>query len=66
MLKIMIVDNEATIRKGLVHCIRWEDLGCIVAAQAVDGVDALEQLPLVRPDVVIRAIGEKVFSIRRR
>ncbi|MCI8856727.1 MAG: response regulator [Clostridiaceae bacterium] len=56
MLKIMIVDNEATIRKGLVHCIRWEDLGCIVAAQAVDGVDALEQLPLVRPDVVISDI----------
>ncbi len=56
MLKVMIVDNEATIRKGLVHCIRWEDLGCVVAAQAADGIDALEQLPLVRPDILISDI----------
>lgn len=56
MLKVMIVDNEATIRKGLVHCIRWEDLGCVVAAQATDGIDALEQLPLVRPDILISDI----------
>lgn len=56
MLKIMIVDNEAAIRKGLVHCIRWEALGCTVAAQAVDGVDALEQLPAVQPDIIISDI----------
>lgn len=56
MLKVMIVDNEVTIRKGLVHCIRWEDLGCVVAAQATDGIDALEQLPLVRPDILISDI----------
>lgn len=23
MLKVMIVDNESAIRKGLVHCIHW-------------------------------------------
>ena len=28
MLKVMIVDNESAIRKGLVHCIHWGDLGC--------------------------------------
>ena len=41
MFKIMIVDNEAAIRKGLAHCIRWENLDCTVAAQAEDGFDAL-------------------------
>lgn len=56
MLKIMIVDNEAAIRKGLAHCIRWESLGCIVAAQVVDGIDALEHLPTVQPDIVISDI----------
>lgn len=25
MLKVMIVDNESAIRKGLVHCIHWGD-----------------------------------------
>ncbi len=56
MLKIMIVDNETAIRKGLVHCIRWETLGCTVAAQAVDGIDALEQIPAVQPDIIISDI----------
>lgn len=56
MLKIMIVDNEAAIRKGLVHCIHWESLGCIVAAQAVDGIDALEQIPSIQPDIVMSDI----------
>ena len=36
MLKVMIVDNESAIRKGLVHCIHWGDLGCEIAAQADD------------------------------
>ena len=44
MLKVMIVDNESAIRKGLVHCIHWGDLGCEIAAQADDGMMALEQI----------------------
>lgn len=56
MLKIMLVDNEAAIRKGLAHGIHWETLGCTVAAQAVDGVDALAQIPQVQPDIVISDI----------
>ena len=49
MLKVMIVDNESAIRKGLVHCIHWGDLGCEIAAQADDGMMALEQIPVIQP-----------------
>lgn len=56
MLKIMIVDNETAIRKGLVYCIRWETLDCRIVAQAEDGIDALEQIPKTLPDVVISDI----------
>ena len=56
MFKVMIVDNETAIRKGLVYCIRWDAIGCSIAAQAVDGVDALEQFPVVQPDIVISDI----------
>jgi len=52
----MIVDNETAIRKGLIHCIRWESLGCTIAAQAEDGIDALEQLESVKPDIIISDI----------
>ena len=43
MLKVMIVDNESAIRKGLVHCIHWGDLGCEIAAQADDGIDVYKR-----------------------
>lgn len=56
MFKVMIVDNESAIRKGLIHCIRWDTLDCMIIAQAEDGVDALEQVPKVRPDIVISDI----------
>ncbi len=56
MLRVMIVDNEAAIRKGLIHCIHWEDLGCQIVAQAEDGVTALEQMQTARPNIVISDI----------
>lgn len=56
MLKVMLVDNEAAIRKGLAHGIRWESLGCSVVAQAEDGEDALAQISRVLPDIVISDI----------
>ncbi|MBP3312985.1 MAG: response regulator transcription factor [Butyricicoccus sp.] len=56
MLNVMIVDNEAAIRKGLIHCIHWEDLGCQIAAQADDGVAALEQIVSAAPDIIISDI----------
>lgn len=56
MLKVMLVDDEVAIRKGLAHGIRWESLGCTVAAQAEDGEDALAQIPETRPDIVISDI----------
>ena len=52
----MIVDNESAIRKGLVHCIHWGDLGCEIAAQADDGMMALEQIPVIQPNIVISDI----------
>lgn len=56
MLKVMIVDNESAIRKGLVHCIHWGDLSCEIAAQADDGMMALEQIPVIQPNIVISDI----------
>ena len=62
MLKVMIVDNESAIRKGLVHCIHWGDLGCEIAAQADDGMMALEQIPVIQPNIVISDIRMPVMD----
>ena len=42
--------------RGLVHCIHWGDLGCEIAAQADDGMMALEQIPVIQPNIVISDI----------
>lgn len=52
----MIVDDEPSIRKGLVHFIPWSSLDCEVVAIAVDGFDAVDKLNASQPDIIITDI----------
>ena len=56
MLKIIIVEDEEFIRKGLVYTIDWLSMGCVVVADAGDGQDGLEKIISFQPDVVITDI----------
>lgn len=56
MFKVMIVDDEPQIRKGLRTIIPWESFGFAVTAEAEDGVEALERAAAHAPDVVITDI----------
>lgn len=56
MYKLMIVDDEENIRRGMARGIPWNDMGFEVVAQAEDGEDAVRQMETVRPDVVLSDI----------
>ena len=56
MFSVMIVDNEAVIRKGLSKCIEWEAHNCEIVAQASDGLDALDKMKRCRVDILITDI----------
>jgi two-component system response regulator YesN len=56
MFKVLIVDDEPQIRKGLHTIIPWESLGFVVTAEAEDGIEALERVEENMPDVVITDI----------
>ena len=56
MLKVLLVDDEEIIREGMSRGINWAELGFTVAAQAEDGGEALEQVEITRPDVIITDI----------
>lgn len=53
MFKVIIVEDEEIIRKGLVFMVDWLKVGCVVAGEAVDGVEGLQKIEAIRPDIVI-------------
>lgn len=53
MIRVMIVEDEAVIRLGLIHCIRWKSLGFMLAAEAENGRQALELLDSTPIDLLI-------------
>ena len=41
MYKVLIVEDEDIIRKGLMFMVDWQEADCVVAGEAVDGQDGL-------------------------
>lgn len=56
LLKVLIVEDEEIIRKGLVFAINWIDWGCIIAGAAKDGAEGLRMIEEQKPDVVLTDI----------
>lgn len=53
MLKVLVVDDEMFVRKGLVMETDWAALGFVVAAEAENGLEALEAVHKCQPDLII-------------
>lgn len=56
MLKIMIVEDEPIIRNGIANSLDWESMDCEVIALAENGNDAIRQIEICAPDIVISDI----------
>lgn len=56
MVKLMIVDDEANIRKGLREYISWDAWGIELAAEAENAETALRIAAQVRPDILLTDI----------
>lgn len=56
MYKVVIIDDEPIIVKGLEKTVKWKELGCIVAGTAYNGVDGMELIRKERPDMLISDI----------
>ena len=44
MLRVMIVEDEDMIRKGLVFTIDWLSMDCVVVAEASNGQEGYERI----------------------
>ncbi|MGL5436827.1 MAG: response regulator transcription factor [Lachnospiraceae bacterium] len=56
MYKIVVIEDEVYLRKGLVVTTNWETYGCQVVAEFDLPQDALPQLEKIQPDIIITDI----------
>ncbi len=54
--RVVLVDDERLIIKGLSTVVPWEELGCCVSGVAYDGVSALSLIRRLQPDMVLTDI----------
>lgn len=56
MLKVLIVEDEDIIRKGLVYTIDWLAMDCAIVGEAANGREGLRFIREKQPDLVITDI----------
>ncbi|WP_216625628.1 response regulator [Paenibacillus planticolens] len=62
MLRVIIVEDEEIIRKGLVHTVDWLSMHCTVVGDTDDGQKGLQLIQQHRPDLVITDIRMPVMN----
>lgn len=53
MLRVLIVEDEEMIRKGIVLTVDWTALDCVVVGEAANGVQGLEAARRLKPNLII-------------
>ena len=53
MLKVLVVEDEELIRKGIVLALDWAALDCVVVAEASNGEEGLEAVERYDPSLII-------------
>ena len=56
IFRLLVVDDEATMRKGIANFMNWETIDCEVAATASDGLEAIRILEQIPIDIIITDI----------
>ena len=62
LYRILLVDDEEEVRRGIIRKMEWEKLGFEVAGDAENGEEALEKVEQLQPDVVITDIRMPVMN----
>ena len=56
MYKVLIVEDEDIIRKGIAYTMDWMGMGCTIVGEAVNGREGLEKIKELEPDIVLADI----------
>lgn len=53
MLKVLVVEDEELIRRGIVLAVDWAALDCVVVGEASNGEEALEAVERLDPNLIV-------------
>lgn len=62
MYKILVVEDETIIRKGMIYSFEWSKYNCVIIGEAENGKEGLEQIKLLKPDIVIADISMPLMN----
>ncbi|WP_339315590.1 response regulator [Paenibacillus sp. FSL R10-2734] len=57
MYKLLLVDDERLILEGISQVVNWERAGTELMGTARNGIEALEKIEMLRPEIVITDIS---------
>lgn len=57
MYRVVIIDDEPIIVEGISKVVPWADYGCEVTATACSGLEGLEIIRKLRPDIIFTDIS---------
>lgn len=61
-MNVLVVDDEAVIREGIIRSIDWDQYGIKIVGEASNGKEALQIAQETRPDIVIADIRMPVMD----
>ena len=53
MLKVLIVDDEAVVRRGIMLGMDWAAMGCVVVGEAANGEEGIAAVERYSPNLII-------------
>lgn len=62
MYKVLVVEDEHLIRKGIIYTFDWTKRNCVVIGEAKDGEQGLEKIKKLQPDIVLLDINMPIMN----
>ena len=53
MLKVLVIDDETVVRKGIVLGVDWSSMGCVIVGEACNGEEGLTAVERYAPNLII-------------
>lgn len=62
MFKVLIIEDEEIIRKGLKYTVDWLRLECVVVGEAENGKEGMDRIKELEPDIVLLDINMPMMN----